>query len=424
MRYYLFLLLVLLLTVQISNLQAFTIHVPGDEPTIQAGIDAAVDGDTVLVADGIFTGEGNRDIDYNGKAIVVMSENGYEATVIDCESIGRGFYFHSLEDESSVLKGFTIKNGNAWEGGGGGIYCYYSSPYILQCYFQDNSASTGGGIGCNYDAMPIIEECTFTGNYGDPYGGGIHTNHGSDAIITKCEFYENEARTTGGGIRCADSSPTISNSIFINNSAVTVAGGAIHCLSNSHPTFINCTIGNNDADQYGGGMIIGTTSNPIFLGCLIYGNIAPYGAGILARHSSVPTFTNCTIADNQATAGHGGGITIDTGTSVTITNSIFWDNDPDEIDIINGSISITYSDIEGGWPGEGNIDEDPLFIGGDWDLHALMLAIPQSSTLVARQGLVKSGVTWGHMVVKRTAAGSLQQPLPTSQRTPQVVKDR
>ena len=72
---------------------SITIHVPGDRSTIQAGIDGAVDGDTILVADGTYTGDGNKDIDFTGKAIVVISENGTENCVIDCEDDGRGFIF-------------------------------------------------------------------------------------------------------------------------------------------------------------------------------------------------------------------------------------------------------------------------------------------------------------------------------------------
>lgn len=63
---------------------AATIHVPGDQPTIQAGINAASDGDTVLVADGTYTGKGNKDLDFNGKAITVKSENGPENCIINC----------------------------------------------------------------------------------------------------------------------------------------------------------------------------------------------------------------------------------------------------------------------------------------------------------------------------------------------------
>ena len=128
---------------------ATIIHVPGDYPTIQAGIDAAVNRDTVLVADGTYTGPGNKDIDFTGKAIVVMSENGANNCVIDCQNHARGFYFHSYETSNSVVDGFTIINGlvNYYSNPqymGAGIYCGNSSPTITRCHILDCYASGGG----------------------------------------------------------------------------------------------------------------------------------------------------------------------------------------------------------------------------------------------------------------------------------------
>ncbi len=89
-----------------------TLHVPDNYTTIQAAINAASNGDTVLVADGTYTGTGNKDLDFDGKAITVKSENGCGNCIIDCEDDGRGFYFHNSETNSAVVEGFTIKNGN------------------------------------------------------------------------------------------------------------------------------------------------------------------------------------------------------------------------------------------------------------------------------------------------------------------------
>ncbi|MBM3242726.1 hypothetical protein FJZ31_41225 [Candidatus Poribacteria bacterium] len=175
------------------------IHVPGDQPTIQAGIDAAKDGDTVLVADGTWTGPGNKDLDFKGKAITVTSENGAENCIIDCEGDGRGFYFHSGETNKSVVSGFTITNGSPNDGNGGGIYCYESSPTIINNIVEENSVSRGGGGIC----------CIF-----------------SDATIQNNEISRNSSSNTGGGIACVDgSSPTIQNNKINGNSAEW--GGAI-----------------------------------------------------------------------------------------------------------------------------------------------------------------------------------------------------
>jgi hypothetical protein len=114
------------------------VHVPGDQPNIQAGISAATIGDVVLVADGTYTGPDNKNLDFSGKAVTVASENGAEGCIIDCESSGRGFYFHSGETQNSILQGFTIQNGRANYENGGGILCE-TNPRIISCILRDNS---------------------------------------------------------------------------------------------------------------------------------------------------------------------------------------------------------------------------------------------------------------------------------------------
>ena len=176
------------LTIASSVSWSATINIPDDHPTIQAGIDAASPGDTVLVTDGTYTGEGNRGIDFGGKNIVLKSENGPMATIIDCESIGRGINFHSGEDTIAVVDGFTIKGGYIFPGVGGGILCVNgSTPCIINCIIIDNNAGGseytnigGGGMYCN--SSPKIINCLFRNNSSGVsgmdfgiagYGGGI-----------------------------------------------------------------------------------------------------------------------------------------------------------------------------------------------------------------------------------------------------------
>ena len=104
--------LLLFLFAYTAYTQAATIRVPDNFSTIQAALDAARSGDTVIVAKGVYKGAGNKNLDFKGKAITLESESGPTQTIIDCEGMGRGFYFHSRETKDAVLKGFTIKNGS------------------------------------------------------------------------------------------------------------------------------------------------------------------------------------------------------------------------------------------------------------------------------------------------------------------------
>jgi len=190
MKRYSLLLPIFFLVVSASVLQTDVIHVPSQQLTIQAGINAATTGDTVLVADGTYTGNGNHDIDFLGKAIVVMSENGAENCVIDCaasyEDEHRGFHFNGGEDSTTILEGFTIKNGYivcdwAAPAMGGGILCYSSSPRITHNTIIENIVNgeytgTGSGAGiCCVLASPIIEENVIADNrvLENGRGGGI-----------------------------------------------------------------------------------------------------------------------------------------------------------------------------------------------------------------------------------------------------------
>ncbi len=174
-------------------------RVPGVYPTIQAAIDDASEGDTIWIADGQYSGEGNFDIDFKGKAITVKSENGPENCIIDCQFKGRGFDFHNGEGENSVLDGVKITNGSVG-GFGGGIKCTASSPTIINCIITGNSAGEYGGGMCNsYNSSPKLTNCTFSENSAESKlsalgsGGGICNLVNSSPIITNCTFSGNFA---------------------------------------------------------------------------------------------------------------------------------------------------------------------------------------------------------------------------------------
>lgn len=182
----------LALSIVFSFTDAFgaVIHVPADQPTIQAGIDAAEIGDTILVADGTYTGDGNIEINFKGKAITVQSEKGPESTIIDCNQLGRAFFFYNQENEDSVLSGFTIKNGLVSDYGGA-IFCYYySSPTIINCIIKDNSSYYGGAIYCLVYASPTIKNCTILNN-SSTQGAAIHCYYYSSPVIMDSILWDN-----------------------------------------------------------------------------------------------------------------------------------------------------------------------------------------------------------------------------------------
>jgi len=235
--------------------------------TIQAGIDDANSGNEIILYRDTYTGTGNRDLDFKGKAITIRSEDPndwdvVEATVLDCNgtrnSPHRGFHFHSGEDANSVISGLTITNGygdvndGLYAGGaifcdknsspkisrciiknntndknnddvdGGGIACYNgASPQILNCIIKDNTAYWGGGISCWLDCTPVIKNCIITNNSAVSGGGVIRSGC---SVIANCTFSKNSADGDGSGGICSDDSPGITNCIFWGNQPYEIVG--------------------------------------------------------------------------------------------------------------------------------------------------------------------------------------------------------
>ena len=182
-----------------------TIHVPNAaHPTIQSGIDAAVGGDTVLVADGTYSGNGNKNLDFKGKAITVISENGPYATIIDCEGEGHGFNFHSGEGQGSVVSGFTLINARDIYKRAG-IYIYNASPVIRNNVIRNNQE---WGIRIESYSNPLI-----MGNIINDNAGGIQIP-GGQPTITGNEIKNN----AGNGIETYNTRTfTLLNSIIVGN---------------------------------------------------------------------------------------------------------------------------------------------------------------------------------------------------------------
>jgi predicted outer membrane repeat protein len=264
--------------------QARIITVDDDDPAdfnnIQAAIDDANDGDIILVADGNYTGDGNRDINFWGKAITLRSENGPEKCIIDCQGSEaqphQGFLFlHNGEDSNSVLDGFTIRNGYH-PVSGGGIVCSSVSPTIRNCIITNNRAGDdGGGIMCHV-ASPTILNCIITKNIAEVWeGGGIRCRGCTGAILDNCLITENSARF-GGGIGSSGDNFTGFGDIIVTN----------------------CTFSANSA-KYGGAIHVRDGSKPSMLNCILWGDTAMYGPEIALGGSFPVPFLYVSFSDVQ-----------------------------------------------------------------------------------------------------------------------------
>ncbi len=280
-------------------------------PSIQAAIDAAVGGDVIILAPGTFGGDGNRDLDFKGKAITLCSTdpsdpNIVAATIIDCNGseghCHRGFYFHSGEDANSVVEGLTITNG--FHGRGGGILCIASSPIIRNNIITGNRIEYdydgGGGIGCWDGASPLIVGNTISDNHCEPGGGGggICCRRASSPTITDNIIAGNSA-SQGSGILCYGS-PTISNCTFIGNTTPGMGGGI---LIDGSPILTNCTFSGNSAGS--GGAIYNYHCSPTLTNCRFIANSARYTGGGMYNSESSPMVTDCNFSGNSADWGGG-----------------------------------------------------------------------------------------------------------------------
>ncbi len=357
--------------------------VQADFNNIQAGIDAAIDGDIVLVAPGTYTGEGNRDIDFNGKAITVRSidpndPNIVASTIIDCEQQGRGFNFHSGEGIDSVICGLTVTGGKTKDGSG--IFIRASSPTIKYCNITGNSWDGEHGFGGGFhikEGYPVISHCTISDNSTDWNGGGIFSND-SSPIITDCTITTNRAFNEGGGICCWDGNVLISNCLIEDNTTSRRRGGGITCRQ-SDLTITNCIIADNIAGNTGGGIwLLG--ANTKINQCTITVNSAENMAGGIYFELGNAIIVNCIIENNDAP--NGPEIAVNSWLGVIAERSPY----PEPYPV--AFLTISYSNItssqngvyvfnDPGWFslnwGMGNIDTDPLFAdqnNGDYHLKS------------------------------------------------------
>jgi hypothetical protein len=224
-------------------------------------------------------------------------------------------------DATAVLDGVVIRNGNA-DG--------------------ETPLNRGGGLHID-NGTPTIRNCRFEDNHAGARGGALYNEFGTGALVSQCTF-EGNTSPLGGAVYVREASPVLANCAFRANSA-TVRGGALHVVSNAAPLLVNCTFA---------------------------GNTSPLG-GALSNNSGA-TAANCTFTENSASNRGGGVFQTSGGASLTLENSVLWNNsdasgtdETGQLTIANGSSTVRYSCIQNYSAAgvDGNIAFDPLFVDAD-----------------------------------------------------------
>lgn len=245
---------------------AVTIRVPQEYPTIQEALNAALSGDTVLVDDGVYSGDSNRNLDFSGKTINLQSLNGYANTIIDCENMARAFVFHNGESTSASVAGFTISNATVWHQNGGAISISNASPTIADCLFEDNQAFWGGAIHCDH-ASPILSNCIFQSNTAESDGGAMSITNDSNPVISNSTFEGNIAGYSSGAIFLIGVSSFELDTCQFTQNAAGLYGGAISFYHDSSGYVSGCVFSGNESDDAGGAIFI-FNSNPVISGSI------------------------------------------------------------------------------------------------------------------------------------------------------------
>jgi len=316
---------------------------------------------------------------------------------------------------------FTANSANY----GAAVFNEYANPVLIKCNFGSNSANYGGAI-YNSNSQPTLTNCTFTANSAKYHSGAIR-NFKSNAVLNNCTFNFNTAGTDGGAIASSQSSPALTDCTFTENDAIN-CGGAIFNTSGT-PTLTGCIFSENNAfsgagveNQISNAIITGCTftlnsaveygaavnnreCSPQITRCMFLRNMAnDFGGGAVCNWSSSPTIRNCLFSQNYSSqfggavmnnvsslilfnctfsqnSGAGSAVAFfsylnDQPSTMQATNCIFWDSGEEIWKNEETNISITYSDIQAGWAGVGNINADPLFVNVAIDDYRLQPGSP------------------------------------------------
>lgn len=330
-----------------SVVSAATITVDGgggaDYLTIQAAIDAAVNGDEIVVSPGTYTSDGSAVVNPLGKAIMIRSSGASLDTIIDGKGQRLGVYCNSGETPSTILDGFTITDGYdpvlgggiaLWNGSGptitnciidrnsswslgAGIGCLASSPTITNCTISNNNTTStlgkGGGLALVGDSAPAMFGCLITGNNSGTLGGGGIWCQSVGSIIDDCTITLNHTWGSGGGIHIASGAAIAIASSTISYNEAGIVGGGMWSAADASPTLQNTTVCGNAPDQIEDSDAVSDQWD--ISGNVVLDSCGASGACCIGEECTVQTEANCQLSGG---AYEGTGIDCETEPCATI----------------------------------------------------------------------------------------------------------
>ena len=304
-----------------------------------------------------------------------MFNNGGSPVITNCSFTGNSSLSNNgggmFNNQSSPVVTACTFSGNAapTDFRGGGMFNSGGSPTLSGCIFSDNTASNGGGVYNNQSSLTVTE-CTFSGNsslYANGSGGGMYS-YDSTVTVTDCVFSENSALSNGGGMFSDSGMLSVASCIFSGNTAQGSygGGGGMYILGGTSSVTSSTFTGNSARRidgtgiyNSGGGIYSGGSGNPLVTNCTFEGNMAYYrGGGVYSGNTGTLAANSSTFTANSAS--QGGGLFTGYSSSASVTNSIFWGDTGGEIGNEGAAPAVSWSVVQGGFPGEGNMDSDPL----------------------------------------------------------------
>jgi predicted outer membrane repeat protein len=328
----------------VTTAHATTWQVPSVCPTIQAGVDSAAVGDTVLVACGTYY---EHDIVMKSGVCLTSETGEASCATIDAEQMGRGIYCRNVGSATSIV-GFTITGGLATgtatqDSLGGGIYCEDSSPTLANCAFLYNHADlAGGGLSGGSDpgralwsrrlrqarelsslvrSGPTVTDCTFSEN--SSIGGGGAFLGLASSTVSRCTFYGNTGER-GGALYCASDESDLNDCVFFGNQSDN-SGGAMYISAWSSTSVTDCDFLHNTSARHGGAVRSEQNASPTFTGVTFERNVAVWSGGAALCEDGSVTFDHVEFKTNTC-GGAGGGIRCNLSASATLTNATFYNN--------------------------------------------------------------------------------------------------